>query len=95
MEQKYEISTNKLKIKTRNLVEHEVDVELPYFAKYGTGAFFKVISDSCSIAVSVFNCNTGIEISHYTPYVHPEAEPCTEEEFNTAYEFALSKIQNL
>lgn len=84
----------KFRIRVSQTTQKEIDVDFPYFAKYGD-VFYNVKSSNLTVIVELWDYSgIGICVKPIS-YVHPESAPCTEEEFNIAYEFALSKIQNL
>lgn len=90
--------TPKLKIKTTITEKRQIDIEVdsPYYCKYSDGHFLRVEQDY-TLSVKTYQHNTGIDRGHTEHWsgVIPSCTECTEEEFNQAYETALTKIQNL
>ena len=84
----------KLEIKTTTTTE--VDIELPYYSKFGE-TYYKVISKKLIIAVSAYNSYLEIgkrELSGTHAFSN-EAEKITEEEFWAAYNEVKDKLYNL
>lgn len=86
---------NKFKIKVSHVVEKEIEVDFPYYAQYGRGAFYKVISQGKSLIVQNWSLQgVSIEINE-NGYFHPEATPITEKEFEDAFFTAFQEIGSI
>jgi hypothetical protein len=87
------IETPKLILK--GSVEIEKEINLPYFCKYSDNHFIKVVSKYKCVVVQTYSFSFVIEVNN-TPHVGiiSQSVPIAEEEFNQAFEAALTKIQN-
>jgi len=85
-----------MKIKTQTVSTIEVDVELPYYSKYGS-TFYKVISEELVIAVSAYKAH--LEISRRSiagcHAFSDEAVKITEEEFWLQYNEVKEQLYNI
>jgi len=85
-----------MKLKIQTTTETEVDIELPYYSKFGS-VFYKVISEELVISVSAYD--NYLEIGRRTcSGSHPfsnESEKITEEEFWLKYNEVKDKLYNL
>lgn len=84
-----------MKIQTTLTTDVEMEIEFPYFCKYGEH-YTKVISESKSTFVAIYNGHTEIAIKSTSVLtgIIAMSERCTEDEFNTAFNSAFEIIQN-
>lgn len=91
------IESPKLKLSVDLTQKVEKEIALPYFANYGS-MFIKVLENKTTIVVKTYSFTKSIEITpveHYdSSLVMNGCNPITEQEFNEAYETALTHIQN-
>ena len=74
-----------MEIKVKKQVEEIHNIELPYYSKT-SAHFFKIIRKDLVLKVVDLNADyCGIELSLYCVDSAIEATPCTEQEFNEAF----------
>ena len=86
----------KLTIKTTVTESRQVDIEVdsPYYCKYSDGHFFKV-EENFTVSVKIYSHVVCIEICSTETWggLIPDCEKCSKEDFDKAFETALSKLQ--
>lgn len=85
-----------MKLKYTETTEHEKEIELPYYAKYGE-TYYKIVSDHNTITVSDYEFSKGIETRN-NPGTLPfssKSLPITETEFDDAYSRVLDYLLNM
>jgi hypothetical protein len=88
--------TPKLKIKTTISEEFEKEIDLPYYCKFSDDHFLKVESDRKAITVQTYHFAYSIRVDDIPNYsIIAQSEECSKEEFNTAFETVLTKLQNV
>jgi hypothetical protein len=76
-------------MKVKKVIEEEVDVHFPCYQK-GLVTYVLWLSEEESIWIENSICFHGIKENHILLY-HEFGEPCTEEEFKSAYQEALNR----
>lgn len=85
-----------MKLKYTETTEHEKEITLPYYSKYGS-TYYKVVSENKTITVNDYEFDRGIQSSnHYgTLPFSVKSIPITQAEFNDVYNKVLEFIQTL
>lgn len=85
-----------MKIQTKLTTDVELDIEFPYFCKYGKH-YTKVISENKSITVALYDGHTEMAIkgTAVVSGIIAMSERCTEQEFNAAFSLAFTNIEYL
>lgn len=71
-----------------------VEIKLPAFRKYGKSTFYKIAAFDCCVMVSTFTFHASVEVYNKAPHLALSVEsfPITEEEFTSALNSTLQKI---
>ena len=91
------IEKTKLKISTTSTVKVEKEISLPYYANHKGYQYYAVLSENKAILVNAWGeyGGDGILVKGSVIHLLDDAIEITKEEFEAAFQNALSKIQNL
>jgi hypothetical protein len=86
-----------MKVKTKQTVETEVEVQLPYFFKNTiTGSIYAVLTEKCSLVIREREISTFTYAQPVAQFIgNNDCQQITAEEFTTAFDNHLQSLGQL